>query len=148
MNMNLKLDKAEYPVFSFSLSVFLHALIILIAAIILNSSVNETKIGSYVQIRTIETEPSMRESVPEKNIKTEPKKAEEIKEKTPVTEKIPRKLKEEQQPNGAFFYSFSDSLADTTNLVQIYKESTLNVSVKYPAGWTYIDQNVKSNWME
>lgn len=34
--------------------------------------------------------------------------------------------------------------ADTLGLKQIYSEGTLNVRIKYPLGWTYIDQNVKS----
>ena len=37
--------------------------------------------------------------------------------------------------------SFSDIIADTTNLDQVYSEPTLNVSIKYPKGWTFIDQN-------
>lgn len=35
-------------------------------------------------------------------------------------------------------------IADTTNLDQIYAEKTLNLSIKYPRGWTYIDQNRKN----
>ena len=31
-------------------------------------------------------------------------------------------------------------LADTTNLDQVYAEKTLNLSIKYPTGWTYLDQ--------
>ena len=41
-------------------------------------------------------------------------------------------------------FSFRDINADTTKLDQIYRESTLNVSIKYPRGWTFIDQNVKN----
>ncbi|MDP2366286.1 MAG: hypothetical protein Q8M94_21240 [Ignavibacteria bacterium] len=37
--------------------------------------------------------------------------------------------------------SFSDIVADTTNLDQVYSEPTLNISIKYPKGWTFIDQN-------
>ncbi len=33
--------------------------------------------------------------------------------------------------------------ADTLGLQQIYSEGTLNVRIKYPMGWTYIDQNNK-----
>jgi hypothetical protein len=33
---------------------------------------------------------------------------------------------------------------DTTNLDQIYTENTLNLSIKYPGGWTYIDQTKKN----
>ena len=39
--------------------------------------------------------------------------------------------------------SFSDIIADTSNLDQVYSEPTLNVSIKYPKGWTFIDQNKK-----
>jgi hypothetical protein len=28
--------------------------------------------------------------------------------------------------------------------MQVYKESTLNVSLRYPNGWTYLDQDVKN----
>lgn len=38
--------------------------------------------------------------------------------------------------------NFLNQNADTTSLEQIYSESTLNVSIKYPIGWTFIDQNV------
>lgn len=34
--------------------------------------------------------------------------------------------------------------ADTSLLEQIYRESTLNVKIKYPLGWTYIDQNINN----
>ena len=34
--------------------------------------------------------------------------------------------------------------ADTTHLENIYAENTLHVQIKYPYGWTYIDQNVKN----
>lgn len=33
--------------------------------------------------------------------------------------------------------------ADTSSLAQMYAENTLQVKMKFPAGWTYIDQNVK-----
>lgn len=36
---------------------------------------------------------------------------------------------------------FTDVQADTTNLEQFYTEPTLNVKMKYPRGWTFIDQN-------
>jgi hypothetical protein len=41
-------------------------------------------------------------------------------------------------------FTFRDIDADTTNLDQLYKENTLNVSIKYPKGWTFIDQNIKN----
>ena len=37
-----------------------------------------------------------------------------------------------------------DLVADTTDLDQIYSEKTLDLSIKYPKGWTYIDQTKKN----
>lgn len=34
--------------------------------------------------------------------------------------------------------------ADTTGLQNTYNESTLDVEIKYPYGWTYLDQNAKN----
>lgn len=39
--------------------------------------------------------------------------------------------------------SFSDIVADTTNLDQVYSEPSLNVTIKYPKGWIFVDQNKK-----
>jgi len=36
------------------------------------------------------------------------------------------------------------SKADTTGLQNVYSESTLNVEIKYPYGWTFLDQNSKN----
>lgn len=44
--------------------------------------------------------------------------------------------------SGAYF-RFDRTDFDSTNIKQVYREYTLNVSVRYPNGWTYIDQNVK-----
>lgn len=38
----------------------------------------------------------------------------------------------------------ADILTDTTELDQLYSEKTLNLSIKYPKGWTFIDQNNKN----
>ncbi|MFN3694555.1 MAG: hypothetical protein ACK4UV_06065 [Ignavibacterium sp.] len=37
-----------------------------------------------------------------------------------------------------------DLVADTTDLDQIYSEKTLDLSIKYPKAWTYIDQTKKN----
>jgi hypothetical protein len=48
----------------------------------------------------------------------------------------------EAYEDAGFYYNFTDINADTTTLDQLYSEQTLKVRVKYPAGWTFIDQNV------
>lgn len=42
------------------------------------------------------------------------------------------------------FLTFSDIQADTTDLDQIYYESSFNLSIKYPKGWVFIDQKRKN----
>jgi hypothetical protein len=49
-------------------------------------------------------------------------------------------VKEEEN----FFYNFSEFEYDASDPEQIYSESTLDVTLNYPNGWTYIDQNVKN----
>lgn len=56
------------------------------------------------------------------------------------------KIEKKEEPNETQFLVVNpaDLIADTTNLDQIYSETTLNLSIKYPKGWTYIDQNRKN----
>lgn len=39
------------------------------------------------------------------------------------------------------YLGFSPGIGDTTGLGPIYSEKSLNVSISYPPGWTFIDQN-------
>ncbi|GAB4294272.1 MAG: hypothetical protein Kow0098_15750 [Ignavibacteriaceae bacterium] len=43
-----------------------------------------------------------------------------------------------------YYMDLKSQETDSSSLEQIYTEPTLNVELKYPAGWTYIDQNVKN----
>jgi hypothetical protein len=53
-------------------------------------------------------------------------------------------MKPEQRKANAYFYNFNQTGYDSSALMQVYKESTLNVSLRYPNGWTYLDQDVKN----
>jgi hypothetical protein len=142
MKLKLKIDAYEYPVLGFSLSIILHAVIITVIILLLNTSLENRKIGSpYVQIRTIEALPdiSRQESKPKHEETDQTTKEVKVKkEETPVKENNP------ETETGVRFYNFSETVADTNSLVQVYSEKTLNVLLKYPAGWTYIDQDVKN----
>ncbi len=60
-------------------------------------------------------------------------------------EKVEKKVQNlsnlKTEDKSTYFVSLSNIKADTTNLDQLYKESSLNLSIKYPKGWTFIDQN-------
>lgn len=70
----------------------------------------------------------------------------EVTEEKDVSETVsePEDLSTHQEVSSANSISFTDINADTTNLDQYYRETTLNVSIKYPRGWTFVDQNVKN----
>ncbi len=133
--------------FSILLSILLHAIIIIAAIFILNFTAdNSTVKNSYVQIITNQIENNEEEKTSPKEIsKPDPaplkEKLDEKKNDEEIVEKNKPVTKDEKLNS---YLNFSETNLDTTNLNQIYKEPTLNVSIRYPKGWTFIDQNVKS----
>ena len=71
-------------------------------------------------------------------------KSAEIIDKEDLADNEPQDNSKPPEISSSQNFSFRDINADTTKLDQIYRESTLNVSIKYPRGWTFIDQNVKN----
>jgi len=137
MILSWKIFNTErYHLLSFSASVILHALIFFATAFLLNLSFDKSIAGSpYIQITTKQIEAN-------KVIKRNDEQIEE--QKVPdkmILEKEEKQEKQEKQ-NRAYL-NFENLKADTSNLEQVYSETTLNVSIKYPIGWTYVDQNVK-----
>lgn len=68
----------------------------------------------------------------------------EIVEEEVVNKNEPEVFETTEEAGASQQFSLRDIDADTTNLDQLYKENTLNVSIKYPKGWTFVDQNVKN----
>ncbi len=146
MNSTLiKFDDENYFL-SISVSIIFHALIILIAVFIFNIAFSKShQTNSYVQVFMNEFESIARTKVVAEdkasnsfsNIKE--KVNEEVK---PIKRKIIEQKENLSKDNPITFLNFSESNADTANLDQIYREATLNLSVRYPKGWTYVDQNV------
>jgi len=74
------------------------------------------------------------------------------KNESPVKSEMKDKLNEEyinpeeslKEERETAFNNFNIDEYDTSDINQVYKESSLNVSVRYPNGWTYLDQNVKN----
>lgn len=133
MKPSIKISFSEKPVASFLASLIIHIIIFITAGVFVKFSVASSALaGKYVQVET-------RNFVNEKNLQTEEKiesEELEISEQEFDQEKV---IPEEE----AGYMVFSETNMDTSGLQQIYSESTLDVRIKYPAGWTYIDQNVK-----
>ncbi len=122
------IKKEGFSIFSLSASVFIHILIILAAGFSIKFFREDFPADSaYIQVETsqIENESSIPENA-EKDLYAS-------------GDKI-----ETKAANHSSFIDINNLSADTTQLMQTYKESSLNVRIKYPPGWTYIDQNVKN----
>lgn len=114
------------------LSVGIHLLIIIFAAAVLKLNFEKPVINSvYLHINN-----SIESRVP---VKDKIYKKEEIIKKSSRTLQPEKKIENKYLPENQILINN----ADTSNLEQIYSESSLDVSIKYPNGWTYIDQNVK-----
>lgn len=115
---------------NFSLSILLHLLIVAALMYFYGLQTNSSKINSDFFI--LDTKEFIRdESDINERTEDDINKSDQVEQKEQVDEN-----NEESKT-----ISFSDILADTTNLDQVYSEPTLNVSIKYPKGWTFIDQN-------
>ncbi len=119
-------------IYCIGVSIILHVIIIIIPALILyftNFTLNER--NGMIEFSVVASDKVNNEIEEKENEINEPEKIieEEIEKDELITE-----VSEE-------YLQYSGSNADTTQLDQVYSEPTLNVSVRYPAGWIYLDQN-------
>ncbi len=133
MKSFIKIIPSSNKTISFSASIIIHLIIFIIAAFVFKITTEKSDAGSsYVQIKTRELVNNLKNNTPEKEKK-------QITENNNLKNKIINKNVSESK-------SIHNILAssDTSGLYQVYKESTLDVSMRYPVGWTYIDQDVKN----
>ncbi len=123
-------SKELNSVLSFTASLFFHVLIFLIAYFFTHFQIKKayTETG-YVNVYTIGRD--------NQAINIEKK----VESSTDAV-KEPQNNLVKHSNNFSISAGFIDENADTTTLQQIYNEASLNVSIKYPLGWTFIDQNV------
>ncbi len=86
-----------------------------------------------ITLESVQIDESMNQEMLKENI------SEEIK-----TKDLDNKPMEEFSESNITIVNPNDLIADTTNLDQVYSEKTLNLSIKYPRGWTFIDQTKKN----
>lgn len=125
MNITIKYGGDSYIVIGLTASVLLHSVLIAAALLVMILSSEKPKVNpDFVELIQAQAQ-----SVEEKNVdaKTEEKKETQT-----------------QPGERSHYYSFAKANADTTSLEQVYSEPTLKVRLKYPNGWTYIDQDVKN----
>ncbi|MEJ2615631.1 MAG: hypothetical protein P8Z35_11780 [Ignavibacteriaceae bacterium] len=132
MSISAKIKDSNTLV-SLSASVLIHLMLIILAAYTLKISTEKSTAGnSFVQIRTGEINNDSKSQRVENKKETKADNHRKIR-------KIFNKKVPDLKNNTNLFLS-----SDTAGLYQVYKESTLDVSIRYPVGWTYIDQDVRN----
>jgi hypothetical protein len=133
MNKILRILEGN-PVVYLTASAVIHLLVFFAAAFILNISDSREMIRSvYVQVTTGMFTKEAAETEAEPQAQPD----------EPIVQPIEKPSEPEEQ-TGAVFYSLDEKNSDTTGLQNVYTERTLGVRIKYPSGWNFIDQNVKS----
>ena len=132
MKSFIKIIPSPNAAINLSASILLHVIIFIIAAFAFKITTEKSTAGSsYVQIKTRALINSLKDNIPEKEKK-------EVAENSNLKKKINKNVSK-SEANQNIISSF-----DTSGLYQVYKESTLDVSMRYPVGWTYIDQDIKN----
>ncbi len=147
MKLKLQIEKNNKTVFSYSVSILFHIIIFISILSIINIYDNRMRTNSpFVQVLSQDMNPTADNS--SKDLKQESKTS-ELKTKNDLqASEIKNEMKSSNnkliKSSNDEFYSFSNVNADTTGLDQVYHESTLNVTLKYPVGWTFVDQDIKN----
>jgi len=150
-------NKTGYNIFSYSASLAVHIVIIIAVIIILNHGgssmagkgidVNlageyDLNPGSTPPVKTPANSKPEPENLPVNNRRVINNPLEEAinnnSEKT-ISKNINKEKIESVLPSG--YYNFAGAGTDTSALVQVYSEKSLNVKINYPVGWTFVDQD-------
>ena len=152
MEQSLNLNNKNYYFFSFSASIIIHIIILFICFIILKKGEDSYRAkGIVVQMMQGENLISNAEDLINEKINSQESKK-VLNNKTSIVENsnnepyIQNKTasvksldKMTQSLQG--YCNFEGTRNDTSGLVQEYAEKTLNVKIKYPIGWTFVDQD-------
>jgi hypothetical protein len=130
----------EHPLFGISISTVFH--LILLSVLIILSQISlfqpSGKRNQYIEAFPFQlSSKSDKFNISTNNLEQSKETANNLKTKT--GEDLSNTSKGNIDIGSALFGS-----SDTSNLENYYSETTLNVRIKYPSGWTYIDQNVKN----
>ena len=118
---------------SFVFSITLHIAVIIVIRYATNLTLEKPLVNpEYVLVTTNIKEKTEQENLPLKN---------DEEETTDEKSSEPEEIQESGLTESSFYINFDNENADTTLFEQLYSEQTLNVRVKYPAGWKFIDQN-------
>lgn len=122
---------------SLLLSILIHFSIVLIAILLSNLFQKDFEQAGYVILSTVRGISSSKEM-----LETEKKPESVNPDETLVPREKVKSTENIDHINNSFLIDSAGS--DTSGLNQIYSERTLNVKIRYPKGWTYLDQQRKN----
>jgi hypothetical protein len=154
--MSIETDNNEYNIFSFTASIVIHSVLLVTCIFIINKQDDSFSAkGIDVQISAgtnLSALPGFSHNIPappEENTNSKELKNKKNPTKNAVTsgEQLTsgnsgKRIEPQLLPSG--YYNFAGTGTDTTGLVQVYSEKTLNVKIKYPMGWIFVDQDRKN----
>lgn len=121
-------------IFSLISSLLLHTVFF---ALIIISGISSNQIPKInrqlITLESIQIDKDVKSDIQKENTSEESEKGKQNNQST-----------EDQTENNLILVNPEDLIADTTDIDQIYSEKTLNLSIKYPKGWTFIDQTKKN----
>jgi hypothetical protein len=152
MDQSLNLNTKNYYFFSFSVSIIIHIIILFICFIILKKGEDSYRAkGIVVQMMQGENLISDAEDLINEKINSQESKKVSNNKHTNVensnnepymqNKTTPAKNPDIITQSLSGYYNFEGAGNDTSELVQVYAEKTLNVKIKYPIGWTFVDQD-------
>jgi hypothetical protein len=152
MEQSLNLNNKNYYFFSFSASIIIHIIILFICFIILKKGEDSYRAkGIVVQMMQGENLASDAENLFNEKINNQesrkvsnnkPSNVENSNSKPYMQNRTaPEKNTDIMTQSLSGYYYFEGVGNDTSELVQVYVEKTLNVKIKYPIGWTFVDQD-------
>jgi hypothetical protein len=136
MDQSLKLNDKDYYLFSFSASLVIHIIILLICFIIMKKG-DDSYRGKGIVVQMMQggnlistTDDLIKEKINKLKV-----------QKVAVNETTSLTTPDMKAHSISGYYNFEGTGNDTSGLEQIYSENTLNVKIKYPLGWTFVDQD-------
>ena len=136
MDQSLKLNDKDYYFFSLSTSLVVHIIILLVCFMMLRKG-EDSYPGKGIVVQIVQEENLLSNTDELINPKTNNLKAEKV--YTNKTTSLTTPDLKGHSVSG--YYNFEGTGNDTSGLEQFYSEKTLNVKIKYPLGWTFIDQD-------
>ena len=136
MDQSLKLNDKDYYFFSLSASLVIHIIILIVCFMLLRKG-EDSYLGKGIVVQIVQEENLISNTDELINHKINNLKDEKVSLNKTTSLTSP----DMKGHSMSSYNNFEGTGTDTSGLEQVYAENTLNVKIKYPLGWTFIDQD-------